>query len=130
MIARLLEPSSELYTAEQWYPKTALPGLLGVPADTVDDNRLYRTLDVLLPHKEALEVHLKNRLGRLFKLEYDLLLYDVTSTFFEGRPTSRWLSEATRVISAATASRCVSDWWCHAAACHWATKSSPATPRM
>ena len=84
VIARLLEPSSELYTAEQWYPKTALPDLLGVPADTVDDNRLYRTLDVLLPHKEALEVHLKNRLGRLFKLEYDLLLYDVTSTFFEG----------------------------------------------
>ena len=85
VIGRLLEPASELHTAEQWYPKTALPELLGVPVDRVDDNRLYRALDALLPHKEALEVHLKNRLGELFNLEYDLLLYDVTSTFFEGQ---------------------------------------------
>lgn len=84
IIARLLEPSSELFTAEQWYPKTALPELLGVTEEHVDDNRLYRALDQLPPHKEALEVHLKNRLGELFELEYDLLLYDVTSTFFEG----------------------------------------------
>lgn len=84
VIARLLEPASELYTAEQWYPKTALPELLGVPADRVDDNRLYRALDELLPHKQQLECHLKQRMGELFALEYDLLLYDVTSTFFEG----------------------------------------------
>ena len=85
VIARLLDPSSELYISEQWYPKTALPDLLGVPVDRVDDNRLYRALDELLPHKEALEIHLKNRLGELFDIEYDLLLYDVTSTFFEGQ---------------------------------------------
>jgi transposase len=85
VIARLLDPSSELYVSEQWYPKTALPDLLGVPADRVDDNRLYRALDELLPHKEALEIHLKNRMGELFDIEYDLLLYDVTSTFFEGQ---------------------------------------------
>jgi len=85
IIARLLEPFSELTIAEQWYPKTALPDLLGVAAKQVDDNRLYRTLDALLPHKEALEIHLKNRMGELFELEYDLLMYDVTSTFFEGR---------------------------------------------
>lgn len=84
VIARLLEPASELYTAEQWYPKTALAELLGVPVERVDDNRLYRTLDELLPHKQELQVHLKERLGNLFALEYDLLLYDVTSTFFEG----------------------------------------------
>ncbi len=84
IIARLLEPSSELFIAEQWYPKTALPDLLGVTEERVDDNRLYRGLDQLLPLKEALEVHLKSRLGELFQLEYDLLLYDVTSTFFEG----------------------------------------------
>jgi transposase len=84
VIARLLEPASELYTAEQWYPKTALPELLGVPVGRVDDNRLYRTLDELLPHKDKLQVHLKERMGSLFGLEYDLLLYDVTSTFFEG----------------------------------------------
>lgn len=85
VIGRLLDPSSELHLSEQWYPKTALPELLGIPADRVDDNRLYRALDELLPHKEALEVHLKNRLGNLFKWEYDLLMYDVTSTFFEGQ---------------------------------------------
>ena len=85
IIARLLEPSSELYIAEQWYPKTSMPDLLGVSEDQVDDNRLYRCLDKLLPHKEALEVPLKNRMGELFDLEYDLLMYDVTSTFFEGR---------------------------------------------
>ena len=85
VIARLLEPSSELYISEQWYPKTALPELVGVPQDRMDDNRLYRALDELLPHKESLEVHLKNRVGELFEIEYDLLLYDVTSTFFEGQ---------------------------------------------
>ncbi len=84
VIARLLEPSSELHTAEQWYPKTALAELLGVPVERVDDNRLYRTLDELLPHKDKLQVHLKQRMGSLFALEYDILLYDVTSTFFEG----------------------------------------------
>ena len=93
VIGRLLEPASELHTAEQWYPKTALPELLGVPADRVDDNRLYRALDALLPHKEALEVHLKNRLGELFDLEYDLLLYDVTSTFFEGQCESNPMAQ-------------------------------------
>jgi len=82
--ARLLEPSSELHIAEQWYPKTALAELLGVPSNVFDDNRLYRTLDELLPHKEDLQVHLKNRMGSLFALDYDILLYDVTSTFFEG----------------------------------------------
>jgi transposase len=85
VIARLCEPSSELYIAEQWYAKTALPELLGVPARSVDDNRLYRALDQLLPHKEKLEAFLKRRLGELFALEYDLLLYDITSTYFEGQ---------------------------------------------
>ena len=93
VIARLLKPSSELYIAEQWYPKTALPELLGVPSDRVDDNRLYRGLDELLPHKRALEVHLKNRLGELFRLDYDLLLYDVTSTFFEGQANGNPLAQ-------------------------------------
>ena len=92
-MARLLDPSSELHIAEQWHGKTALPELLGVPANRVNDNRLYRGLDALLPHKEALEVHLKNRLGELFKLEYDLLLYDITSTFFEGQAKANPLAQ-------------------------------------
>jgi len=83
-IARLCEPSSELHVAEDWFRKTALDDMLGVPSEHLDDNRLYRALDVLLPHKEAFEKHLKQRYGELFELDYDLLLYDVTSTYFEG----------------------------------------------
>jgi hypothetical protein len=93
-IARLCEPSSELHIAEDWYRRTALEDLLGVPSDQVNDDRLYRALDRLLPHKTAIEQHLKNRLGELFALEYDLLLYDVTSTYFEGlAATSRRASK-------------------------------------
>jgi transposase len=85
VIARLCEPSSELHIAEDWYRRTALEDLLSLPADRVNDDRLYRALDRLLPHKEALERHLVKRLGELFDLSYDLLLYDVTSTYFEGQ---------------------------------------------
>lgn len=93
VIARLCEPSSELHIAEHFYRKSALPELLGVHIEKVDDNRLYRGLDQLLPHKRDLEVHLKNRLGELFDLEYDLLLYDVTSTFFEGAAQGNSLAQ-------------------------------------
>jgi hypothetical protein len=84
VLARLCEPASELHIAEQWYRATALEDLLGVPAARVNDDRCYRALDRLLPHKAALEQHLVTRLGALFALDYDLLLYDVTSTYFEG----------------------------------------------
>jgi transposase len=84
ILARLCHPSSELHIAEHFYESSAFSDLLGVPAEKVNEDRLYRALDQLLPHKEALEKHLKNRLGELFELDYDLLLYDVTSTYFEG----------------------------------------------
>jgi transposase len=84
VLARWCEPSSELHIAEDWFRRTALGDLLGIPEDKVNDDRLYRALDRLLPHKDVLELHLQNRLGTLFQLEYDLLLYDVTSTYFEG----------------------------------------------
>lgn len=84
VIARLCEPTSELAIAERWYRSTALEDLLGIATEAVNDDRLYRALDRLLPHKEALEEHLHAKLGELFDLEYDLLLYDVTSTYFEG----------------------------------------------
>jgi Transposase DDE domain len=84
VLGRLCEPSSELHLAEHLYPASALPDLLGVPAEKINDDRLYRALDALLPHKAALEKHLKEKLGSLFELDYDLLLYDVTSTYFEG----------------------------------------------
>jgi hypothetical protein len=84
VLARLCEPSSELHIAEDWYRRTALDDLLALPAPLVNDDRCYRALDRLLPHKTALEQHLVQRLGELFALDYELLLYDVTSTYFEG----------------------------------------------
>jgi transposase len=84
VIGRLCEPSSELHVAERWYRTTALEDLFGIGAERLYDERLYRTLDRLLPHKEAIEAHLVKRFGELFELDYDLLLYDVTSTYFEG----------------------------------------------
>lgn len=84
VIGRLCEPSSELHVAERWYRSTALEDLLGVGVKKIYDERLYRSLDRLMPQKEAIEKHLVRRLGELFDLDYDLLLYDVTSTYFEG----------------------------------------------
>ena len=84
VLARLCEPSSELHIAEDWFRRTALGDLLGIADAKVNDDRLYRALDQLLPFKPILELHLRKRLGRLFGLEYDLLLYDITSTYFEG----------------------------------------------
>jgi len=84
VLCRLCEPSSELHIAEQLYRHTAIADLLGVPVEKINEQRLYRALDKLLGHKEGLEIFLKHRLGSLFDLDYDLLLYDVTSTYFEG----------------------------------------------
>ena len=93
VICRLCNPSSELNIAEHLYGHTALVDLLGVAEDKINDDRLYRALDKLLVHKEALEVHLKERLGRLFHLEYDILFYDITSTYFEGQANGNPLAQ-------------------------------------
>lgn len=85
VLSRLCDPSSELHIAEHAYEQSAMSDLLGVPAAAVNEARLYRALDHLLPHKDELQKHLKERLGELFQLKYDLLLYDVTSTYFEGQ---------------------------------------------
>ncbi len=85
VLMRLVHPSSELQVAEDWFERSALGELLGIPPHKINDDRLYRALDRVLPHKAALEKHLKDRLGQMFNLEYDLLLYDITSTYFEGQ---------------------------------------------
>jgi transposase len=85
VIARFCEPASELHIEKTWYRRTALEDLLGVEPDKVHTDRLYVGLDKLLPHKETIEKHLKQRLGELFELDYEVLLYDVTSTYFEGK---------------------------------------------
>jgi len=83
-ISRFCNPSSELYIAEHFYGHTAFPDIMGIPDYQIYENRLYRAMDKLLPHKDALEEHLKERFGELFHIEYNLLLYDITSTYFEG----------------------------------------------
>jgi len=84
-IARFCEPSSELHIETTWYRRTALEDLLNVPPEKVHTDRLHDGLEELLPHKETIEKHLRQRLGQLFDLDYELLLYDVTSTYFEGQ---------------------------------------------
>lgn len=82
--ARFCEPSSELHIAEDWYRRTALCDLLQLGDEEVNKDRLYRGLDHLLAHKSALEAHLSQRCGELFAIQNEVLLYDVTSTYFEG----------------------------------------------
>lgn len=83
-INRLCAPGSELAIEERWYPSTALDDLLGIAEGKLNDTRLYRCLDRILPHKTKLERHLKQRYGELFGAEFDILLYDLTSTYVEG----------------------------------------------
>jgi transposase len=90
--ARLCEPSSELHIAEDWYRRTALCDLLQLDADLVNKDRLYRSLDLLLEHKAELEAHLSRRAGELFAVDNEVLLYDVTSTYFEGEAAANALA--------------------------------------
>ena len=83
-INRLCAPGSELSIEERWYPLTALDDLLGIEEGKINDSRLYRCLDRLLPHKTKLEQHLKGRYGELFGAQFDVLLYDLTSSYVEG----------------------------------------------
>ena len=93
VMARFCEPSSELHIETTWYGRSAGEDLLGIAEEQVNADRLYRGLDELLAHKEALEKHLKERLGTLFEVKFDVLLYDVTSTYFEGQCTRNPLAQ-------------------------------------
>jgi transposase len=91
--ARFCEPSSELHIAEDWYRRTALCDLLQLGDEEVNKDRLYRALDHLLAHKAALEAHLSQRCGELFSAQNEVLLYDVTSTYFEGEAEANPLAQ-------------------------------------
>jgi transposase len=91
--ARFCEPSSELHIAEDWYRRTALADLLQLGDEEVNKDRLYRGLDHLLAHKAALEAHLSRRCGELFSIQNEVLLYDVTSTYFEGQAEANPLAQ-------------------------------------
>lgn len=83
-INRLCAPGSELAIEQRWFPATALDDLLGIAEGQINDTRLYRCLDRLLPLKTKLERHLRERYGELFGATFDVLLYDLTSSYVEG----------------------------------------------
>jgi transposase len=91
--ARLCEPASELHIAEDWYRRTALCDLLQVGDEEINKDRLYRGLDHLLEHKATIEAHLSKRAGELFAGQNEVLLYDVTSTYFEGAAEANQLAQ-------------------------------------
>jgi hypothetical protein len=83
---RLLDPGSEWRLHRQWYLQSAMPDLLGAGYELVEIHKLYRCLDHLLPCKQALFAHLTARWRDLFNLTHEVLLYDLTSTYFEATP--------------------------------------------
>src|SRR5262249_55446886 len=91
--ARLCEPSSELHIAEDWFRRTALTDLLQLRDAEVNKDRLYRALDRLVVHKAAIESHLSRRAGELFAVQHEVLLYDVTSAYFEGEAATNPLAQ-------------------------------------
>jgi hypothetical protein len=84
VLGRFCAQPSELSLAERWYSDTALEDLLGVPLEKINDARLYRGLDALLSHKDAICRHLLAKYRDWFGVQFEFLLYDVTSTYFEG----------------------------------------------
>ena len=84
VVNRLIHPGSEFYIHRQWFDKTAMDELLGTDYRIASKDRLYRCLDRILGHKEDLCKHLKSKWQDMFGIEFDVLLYDLTSTYFEG----------------------------------------------
>ena len=127
VLARLSEPSSELHIAETWYRSTALEDLLALPVPLVNDDRLYRALDRLLPHKRALEQHLVARLGSSSRstTTCSSTTSPVCTSRAWPRPT-RWPPVGTAATTAPTASRSVSPSSSRARGCRSVTRSSPA----
>jgi len=109
-VARFCEPSSELAHCDTWYRRTALGRSVGVPVDQINDDRLYTGSTSSCP-QEAIEKHLKERLGDLFDLKYELLLYDITSTTSRASAWVTAANAATRGTAGRIVRRCVSAWW-------------------
>jgi transposase len=81
---RFCDQSTELALSERWYASTALGDILGIDEDKIYENRLYRGLDKVLPLRKKLFAHLKGRYESWFGTRFEFLLYDITSTYFEG----------------------------------------------
>jgi len=83
---RLIDPGSEWRLHRQWFEQSAMADLLGADYALVEKNALYRCLDKVSAHKQALFSHLRQRWQDLFGAQFDVLLYDLTSTYFESAP--------------------------------------------
>jgi transposase len=84
VVNRLLDPGSEFRVHRQWYLSTAMDALLGTDFAVAEKDRLYRCLDRVLEHKQELFVWLRQKWADLFQADFEVLLYDLTSTYFEG----------------------------------------------
>jgi len=84
VVNRLLDPGSEFRVHRQWYVDSAMDELLESSFSVAEKDRLYRCLDRVLEHKQELFVFLKQRWADLFAADFEVLLYDLTSTYFEG----------------------------------------------
>jgi len=84
VVNRLIDPGSELRVHRHWFLASAIDELLGVDFAVAEKDRLYRCLDRLLEHKQELFVWLRQKWADLFQADFEVLLYDLTSTYFEG----------------------------------------------
>ena len=83
---RLIDPGSEFRFHREWYVRSAIGDLLGEDYSLAQKDKAYRCLDLLLEHRDELFGFLKGQWGKLFEAKYDVLLYDLTSTYFESEP--------------------------------------------
>ena len=91
VVNRLLDPGSEFRVHREWYLTTAMDALLETDFAVAEKNRLYRCLDRVLEHKQELFPWLRQKWADLFQAEFEVLLYDLTSTYFEGAMEARVL---------------------------------------
>ena len=94
VVNRLIDPGSEFRLHRQWFDQSAMDVLLDVDFVVAEKDRLYRCLDRVLEHRDNLFLHLQQRWKNLFGAQFDVLLYDLTSTYVEGEaeqnPKARW----------------------------------------
>jgi len=108
-VNRLVEPMPE-WPMVRWWRRTALPQLLGIPTDRINDDRLYRCLDVALLYKEAVEERIAGVGRSWFGQSYRYLLYDLTSTYFEGQMEANLKAPARLLAGPSSGLQAALDW--------------------
>src|SRR5437868_9108088 len=136
---RLLAPGSEWRVHREWFERSAMADLLGEDLGLAEIHKLYRCHDRLLEHKQALFDHLVGRWRDLFNISFDVLLYDLTSTYFEADPPFPEGDKRRHGYSRDHRADCVQVviaprfregrlWWSRRKGCRWPMRCSPATP--